>query len=41
MAGQWKEILDADKLGVADGIAQLDAGGKLKSAQIPSLRHLQ
>jgi len=37
MAGQWKEILDADKLGSSNGVAQLDAGGKLTSAQIPSI----
>ncbi len=37
MSGQWKEILDADKLGAADEIAQLDATGKLKSTQIPEI----
>ena len=37
MAGQWKEILDTDKLGVADGIAQLDSTGKLKDTQIPTI----
>ena len=37
MAGQWKEILDGDKLGIADGIAQLDTTGKLKSTQIPEI----
>ncbi|MCD4651165.1 MAG: hypothetical protein K8S56_05185 [Candidatus Cloacimonetes bacterium] len=37
MSGQWKEILDSDKLGIADGVAQLDASGKLTSGQIPSI----
>ena len=37
MAGQWSEILDSDRLGVAGGIAQLDAGGKLAEAQIPEI----
>ncbi|MCD4818322.1 MAG: hypothetical protein K8S23_06490, partial [Candidatus Cloacimonetes bacterium] len=37
MAGQWKEILDSEKLGVAGGIAQLDANGKLKDTQIPDI----
>jgi len=37
MAGQWKEILDSDLLGVANGVAQLDGTGKLDSAQIPSI----
>ena len=35
MAGQWKSILDSDQLGVANGVAQLDASGKLPSEQLP------
>ncbi len=37
MAGTWQEILDAGQLGVANGIAQLDADGKLTTAQIPQI----
>ncbi|MCD4827926.1 MAG: hypothetical protein K8R90_00655 [Candidatus Cloacimonetes bacterium] len=37
MAGQWSEILDAEKLGVPNGIAELDANGKLVAAQIPEI----
>ena len=37
MAGQWKAILDSDQLGVANGIAQLDATGKLIDTQIPDI----
>lgn len=37
MPGQWKSILDSDQLGAANGVAQLDAGGKLPDAQLPDI----
>jgi len=37
MAGTWQEILDSGQLGVANGIAQLDADGKLTSTQVPQI----
>ena len=37
MAGQWKSILDSDQLGAANGVAQLDAGGKLPDTQLPDI----
>ncbi|GEM_PF-1644942 len=37
MAGTWHEILDSGQLGVANGIAQLDADGKLTTDQIPQI----
>jgi len=37
MAGTWKEVLDNSKLGVANGVAQLDASALLPTAQIPNI----
>lgn len=37
MAGAWKQVLDEAKLGVANGVAQLDASSLLPSSQVPSL----
>jgi len=37
MAGQWKSILDSDQLGVANGVAQLGADGKLPDTQLPDI----
>ncbi len=37
MAGQWKSILDSDQLGAANGVAQLDATGKLPDTQLPDI----
>lgn len=37
MAGTWQEILDSGQLGVPNGIAQLDADGKLTSTQVPQI----
>jgi len=37
MAGTWKEVLDNSKLGVANGVAQLDASALLPAAQVPNI----
>lgn len=37
MAGNWVEVLDSSKLGIPNGIAQLDGSQKLTSGQLPSV----
>lgn len=37
MAGAWKEVLDNSKLGIANGIAQLDASALLPAVQVPNI----